>query len=103
MRKRIVSRASLDAFLRSPTHQALVEFIEALNAQVVGVPLTTDDCHVGPAVGSTMQLLDTIESFVASHPPESGSASRFGNPAFRGFYDQVAKVRTAAIRLVVRP
>jgi len=38
--KRIVSKAHLDAWLSSSTHQDVVKFVEDLNESVVGVKLT---------------------------------------------------------------
>lgn len=40
--KKIVSRAHLDAFLRSQTHADVVEFIEALNEASIGITLRTE-------------------------------------------------------------
>lgn len=40
--KRIISRAHLQSFLDSPTHQDLVDFLEELNESVVGLKLTEE-------------------------------------------------------------
>lgn len=40
--KRIISRAHLQSFLDSPTHQDLVRFLEELNESVVGYKLTEE-------------------------------------------------------------
>lgn len=39
-----------------------------------------------------MSLLDRVEELVAGIPPVDNKASRFGNPAFRTFYDKVLEV-----------
>jgi serine/threonine-protein phosphatase 2A activator len=40
--KKIISRQHLDAFLHSQTHQDVVDFLEALNDQAIGVTLRQD-------------------------------------------------------------
>lgn len=42
--KRVVSKAHLEAWLRSGTHDDVVAFVEQLNEAAVGVKLT-DDVH----------------------------------------------------------
>jgi len=39
-----------------------------------------------------LSLLDRVEELVADIPPVENKASRFGNPAFRTFYDRVLEV-----------
>jgi serine/threonine-protein phosphatase 2A activator len=48
--KKIISRQHLEAFLNSPTHAEVVLFIEALNAQAVGITLRHEcaEGEVGP-------------------------------------------------------
>lgn len=44
-------------------------------------------------VKAILAILDRIAQVVVDTPPVDNSASRFGNPAFRTFYDKVAEVR----------
>jgi serine/threonine-protein phosphatase 2A activator len=37
-------------------------------------------------------ILDRVESIAKDTPPIDNAGSRFGNPAFRTFYDKVAAV-----------
>jgi len=39
-----------------------------------------------------LALLDRVEELVANIPPVDNKASRFGNPAFRTFYDRVLEI-----------
>jgi serine/threonine-protein phosphatase 2A activator len=107
--KRILSSAQLIAFQSSATHNTLVSFVEALNASVVGVKLR-DPCSESPvgllplsssihlihitsqAINAILRLLDAIEQIARETPPVENKASRFGNPAFRSFYDKVQTV-----------
>jgi hypothetical protein len=44
-----------------------------------------------------LHVLDTVEATAHAIPPVENAASRFGNPAFRTFYDRVSEVRSACI------
>ncbi|OJA15141.1 hypothetical protein AZE42_04699 [Rhizopogon vesiculosus] len=85
--KRILSSAQLTAFQSSATHNTLVSYVEALNASVVGVKL--NDPSESPGINAILSLLDIIEQVARETPPIENKASRFGNPAFRSFYDKV--------------
>ena len=41
-----------------------------------------------------LEILDTVNSYCDEIPPIDNSQSRYGNPAFRDFYDRIAKVRS---------
>ena len=43
-------------------------------------------------------MLDEVEEIAKSIPPVDNSASRFGNPAFKTFYDKVQDVRDIKTR-----
>jgi len=118
--KRIVSKAHLDVWLSSATHSDVVAFVEELNESVVGVKLTDDlpsspvrprPSHPRPssspspltkaapplcrsqAVDALVSVLEAVEQLYHDTPPVDNGGSRFGNPAFRDFYDKVASVR----------
>ena len=40
-----------------------------------------------------IEVLDRVEALAKETPPVDNAASRFGNPAFRSFYDKVQQVR----------
>ncbi|KAK3828399.1 MAG: hypothetical protein J3Q66DRAFT_276073 [Benniella sp.] len=87
-RKEILTKDDLELFHASPTYASLFEFLEALNESVVGV-VTTADCYQSEVVNGMLETLDLVNDVAEQYPPESGHESRFGNPAFRKFYDQV--------------
>ncbi|WWC68933.1 serine/threonine-protein phosphatase 2A activator 2 [Kwoniella pini CBS 10737] len=92
-RKYILSKAHLAAFQRSRTHKEVVNFIEELNDAVVGKKLT----EAGEGSERTkpiMGILDTILDIAKSTPPVDNKLSRFGNPAFKDFYDKVGEAST---------
>jgi serine/threonine-protein phosphatase 2A activator len=39
-----------------------------------------------------LETLDLVNQVAEEYPPETGHESRFGNPAFRKFYDQIGLV-----------
>lgn len=43
-------------------------------------------------VDAIISVLDKVEATAQGIPPVDNKASRFGNPAFRTFYDKVAEV-----------
>ncbi|KDE06777.1 hypothetical protein MVLG_02973 [Microbotryum lychnidis-dioicae p1A1 Lamole] len=88
--KRIISRAHLQRFLDSPTHQHVIDYIQRLNEAVVDVKLT-DTVQCSPAVDALLSVLQRIENIVEETPPIDNGKSRFGNPAFRTFYDKVVE------------
>lgn len=52
-------------------------------------------------VKSILNALDRVEEIVKNTPAVENSASRFGNPAFRTFYDRVSEVRPIGVRIEI--
>ncbi|KAI9060099.1 Phosphotyrosyl phosphatase activator [Trametes sanguinea] len=90
-RKVILTKEQLEAFQQSKTHETIVSYINTLNECVVGVKLT-DDVPVSSAVQAVLDILDRIAETAKGIPPVDNKASRFGNPAFRTFYDKVSEI-----------
>lgn len=95
-RKCILTHDQLSAFQSSNTHNQLVSYIETLNEAVVGIKLT-DRCSESKGVQAILQALDKVEEIAKATPAVDNSASRFGNPAFRTFYDKVEEVNIGSI------
>ena len=111
-RKTILSKEQLEYFQGSKTYQDIISYIETLNNAVIGSKLT-DDCHISPVstahltnilvplmmektekgVTAVLGVLEKIAQIAKDIPPVDNAASRFGNPAFRTFYDKVSEVR----------
>ncbi|CCM02008.1 uncharacterized protein FIBRA_04083 [Fibroporia radiculosa] len=89
-RKVILTKEQLEHFQASEAHKNIISYIETLNAAVVGVKLT-DDCVESPGVKAVVAVLDQVEEIAKATPPVDNKASRFGNPAFKTFYDKVAE------------
>ncbi|KAI4518537.1 Phosphotyrosyl phosphatase activator [Schizophyllum commune Tattone D] len=88
--KAIVTPEQLEAWKQSETHERVLSYVTTLNDAVVGVKLD-DECPRSPGVHRVLELLDAIEQLAKDTPPIDNASSRFGNPAFRTFYDKVGE------------
>ncbi|KAI6161892.1 Phosphotyrosyl phosphatase activator [Pisolithus thermaeus] len=88
-RKCILSNLQLTAFQSSNTYNTIVTYIEALNNSVTGVNSRIKYLYRPCGVKAILEILDKAEDVVKDTPPMDNKASRFGNPAFRIFYDKV--------------
>ncbi|KAF9580446.1 Serine/threonine-protein phosphatase 2A activator 2, partial [Lunasporangiospora selenospora] len=88
-RREILTKEDLELFHQSQTYADFFDFVEALNESIVGV-VSTAECHESEVVLRMLDTLDQVSLITEQYPPETGHESRFGNPAFRKFYDQVA-------------
>lgn len=85
-KKQILSPAHLVAFKQSDACAEILQFVDDLNESVVGVKL--GDVHASARTQPLIDVLDRILETARSIPPLD-TQSRFGNPAFRTFYDAV--------------
>ena len=116
-RKVILSKEQLTAFQESKTHRDIVSYIEALNESVVGVKLT-DECEASDVslsqpplkvqtrmdiqgVSAVLEILSKVEKVARETPPVDNAASRFGNPAFRTFYDKIQDERLLLVKIAM--
>lgn len=53
--------------------------------------MLTPSCGI-KGVKAVLGVLDRVEEIAKATPPVDNKASRFGNPAFRTFYDKVQEV-----------
>lgn len=87
-RRRILSQDDLDIFQGSEAYTDLLSFIEDLNQSVLGCP-NSSKCATSPSVEHVLAMLEVIRLKLVDHPAVDNNQSRFGNPAFREFYDDV--------------
>ncbi|CAG8676800.1 2243_t:CDS:2 [Cetraspora pellucida] len=87
-KRQILTKDDLDKFQESQAYEEYASFIVRLNDSVKGLKLTTE-CIVSPALVNILEILDTVNTYCKEIPPVNNEKSRFGNPAFRDFYDRV--------------
>jgi serine/threonine-protein phosphatase 2A activator len=93
--RRILSPHDHDLFLKSPTHILLLSFIFSLSESCTDKKLSTVrlDTQIAtqyPIVPNLLSVLSSISALVDATPPEDQGSSRFGNPAFRKFFDALS-------------
>lgn len=107
-KKQILTQEQLESFKTTSTYDAIIQYITVLNEAVVGVKLG-DECEPSDVSGlaqkswsirltrslqsidALLSILEAVGSIAKSTPPVENSASRFGNPAFKSFYDKVSE------------
>ncbi|KAJ2159767.1 proteasome core particle subunit beta 2 [Coemansia sp. RSA 552] len=80
--RRILAPGDMPAWLRSPAYKEIASFAEQLSKSAEGRTISAQ-----PAASASVQgicaLLDSAEAWIADFPPDTSSASRFGNTSFR--------------------
>lgn len=89
-RRRILSQEDLEIFQDSSAYADLLEFIEDLNRSILGAP-NSSECAISANCQHLLDILSDIQSKLALHPAVDNELSRFGNPAFRDFYDDILR------------
>ncbi|ORY03355.1 putative serine/threonine-protein phosphatase 2A activator [Basidiobolus meristosporus CBS 931.73] len=98
--RQILTPEDLARFLESDCYEEYLGFIIALNEQVVGKPTRTD-CHISPVVEKLLNIIKRLSDWVDEIQPVHNEQSRFGNPAFRTWYDRVAENASDLLKDVV--
>lgn len=83
----IFVQRDLHHFLGSPAQQMILVFVKHLNESVKGKKISSS-YEVSPNVRKAVDLIEKIASWIDEIPPIS-QPMRFGNKAFRTFYDRV--------------
>ncbi|KAG1449462.1 hypothetical protein G6F56_008634 [Rhizopus delemar] len=98
--KRIVTKEHLEEFLKSSAYEEYITYIESLNGSVKNLKIESD-VEISKNTEKILHVLDVLIGWIQEIPPEENSKSRFGNPAFRTFYDR--SVNTLFDGLVPEP
>ena len=99
--RRILSPQDLQTFLSSPTHKLILAWIFNLSDGVQGKPLgSIHQEELSRPVKNILAVLNKIEEIVQQNPPLD-TGSRFGNPAFRSFHNDLLKQSASLHREVL--
>ncbi|KAJ2076961.1 Serine/threonine-protein phosphatase 2A activator [Coemansia sp. RSA 988] len=74
---------------RSSAYSEIVSFIEQLSQSVKGKTLSSQ-YDVSTRTQDLCQLLEEAEQWIDQFPPDTSSASRFGNKSFRKWHNKLA-------------
>lgn len=88
--RRILSPEDHKKFLSSPAYSLVLAWIFNLADSVQGQPIpSAESCALSPSVTRIAEAVSQIQQSIDRNPPRD-TGSRFGNPAFRGFYNDLA-------------
>lgn len=88
--RRILSPADHQKFLSSPAYSLILAWTFTLADSVHGQPIPTPELLTSsPSISRISKVIASVSDLVDKSPPYD-TGSRFGNPAFRSFYNDVA-------------
>ncbi|KAF2201572.1 serine/threonine-protein phosphatase 2A activator 2 [Delitschia confertaspora ATCC 74209] len=88
--RRILSPADLELFLKSETYTLVTSFIFTLSDSIHDRAISSvKESEITPVVRTILSILSSAEDILHKCPPKD-TGSRFGNPVFRDFVDEIS-------------
>ncbi|KAI9291495.1 Phosphotyrosyl phosphatase activator [Neoconidiobolus thromboides FSU 785] len=100
--KTILTKEDLEQYQESSAYKDYVDFILKLNDSVIGKK-TTEEIKVSELVKNILNVLDKLYNLVDNIPPEEVGKSRFGNPAFKTWYNKVKELIPELLKEFIEP
>ncbi|KAK6113807.1 Phosphotyrosyl phosphate activator (PTPA) family protein [Brugia pahangi] len=88
--RHILSVFDLTKWCRSKAYMEYMAMVNELNDAVKGV-MSTEDIPISPKVMDAIDILDDLQKWTLEYPPEDMGTQRFGNVAFRKWYDRLTE------------
>lgn len=89
--RRITMDSDLSQFRNSPAYGYLIQFLEELSKAVQGRP-NSAECEMNDLLQNLVDILKALDTWIDEIPPTK-QAARFGNKAFKTWYQRVLDVR----------
>ncbi|RKP12299.1 Phosphotyrosyl phosphatase activator [Piptocephalis cylindrospora] len=86
--RKILTPRDLELFKESSAYADYIGFVERLNDAVINIR-TRETVKESDLTKALVAMLKTLQHWVKEIPAVENAQSRFGNPAFRDFYDRV--------------
>eukprot|EP01099_Mayorella_cantabrigiensis_P009056 TRINITY_DN976_c0_g2_i1.p1 TRINITY_DN976_c0_g2~~TRINITY_DN976_c0_g2_i1.p1 ORF type:complete len:319 (+),score=63.76 TRINITY_DN976_c0_g2_i1:78-1034(+) len=96
----IRSDKDLQKFKTSSSYAYLLDFLRKTNDAIKG-KTTSSPCHISPFVEKTLQIFETLATWVDEIPPVA-QPMRYGNKAFRTWYERLVS-NTSSMMLGLLP
>uniref|UniRef100_A0A915PL99 Serine/threonine-protein phosphatase 2A activator n=1 Tax=Setaria digitata TaxID=48799 RepID=A0A915PL99_9BILA len=88
--RHVLSVFDLAKWCRSKAYAEYMGMVNELNDSVKGV-VSTDDIPISPKVMDAIDILDELQKWTLEYPPEEMGTQRFGNVAFRKWYQRLTE------------
>lgn len=98
--REITSNQDVQDFLASPAFAKLFAFLEQVNMTMRNKKISECGIHMDPSAKKIIDLMNEMRETINLYPPLQVN-SRFGNPAFRQWYDAVCKLIYERLESVV--
>ncbi|KAL1933586.1 hypothetical protein VTP01DRAFT_7676 [Rhizomucor pusillus] len=99
--KCIHTASDIDRFLKTKAFARIMTFTVLLNTSVTQKKVS-DACHVSEQTQKILDMLDTMDSWLAEFPPLE-NPQRFGNKAFRQWLNKVEQNAHALMQTALPP
>ncbi|GMT32916.1 hypothetical protein PFISCL1PPCAC_24213 [Pristionchus fissidentatus] len=89
-KRQILNQFDLNKWVHSKAYGDYMKFLHDLNDSVKGMNTTTD-IEIPAQKLEIIYMLEPLKKWIQEHPPEDMGSQRYGNKAFRRWYEQFQK------------